>query len=168
MTDTLLAAPGLLTVDEFDEALARAGRVNGPALLFDAWFGRQISTEILTAVIGTIWQMAEYPDRCLTHATWRELFTAAGFTVDGVSAERPAEPVEVWRGTVQERRRDWSWTTDRAIAERFAFGHVRGRPDGRLYRVLAPVEALLCSNTERDEAEYVVDTRGLRITEAGR
>lgn len=169
-TSTLEAAPiyhgaGILDLDQFEEHLDHAGRINGPAVLFDAWFGKQISPQTLAAVIGRVWQMAEYPDSCLPHTVWRKLFAAAGFTVDGVPAERPASPVEVWRGTVPERRRDWSWTTDRAVAEAFAFGHVRRRPTGRLYRALAPAQALLCANTVRDEAEYVVDTRGLRIAE---
>lgn len=31
----------MATVEEFEARLLRAGRVNGPALLFDAWFGRE-------------------------------------------------------------------------------------------------------------------------------
>ncbi|MER7309999.1 hypothetical protein, partial [Streptomyces griseoluteus] len=156
----------LPTVDltEFCTWLGRVGRVNGPALLFDAWHRAQIDTATLTATIGSVWSDAEYPDQCLDREAWRELFAAAGFTVDGQPATRPAEPVELWRGTVPERRTDWSWTTDRAVAERFA-GGLRGRKPGRLYRLLAPPHALLCANTERDEAEYVVDTTGLAITE---
>jgi hypothetical protein len=165
---TIHHGASILDLEQFEEHLDVAGRVDGPAILLDAWFGKQISAETLAAVVGRVWQMAEYPDSCLPHTVWRHLFAAAGFTVDGVPAERPPGPIELWRGTVPQRRRDWSWTTDRAVAETFAFGHVRRRPTGRLYRVLAPAHALLCANTERDEAEYVVDTRGLRITEAGR
>lgn len=156
---------GIIGPDQFEELLDFIGRVDRPALLHDAWLLGRIEKATLTALIGQVWSMAEYPDRALEPMLWRWLFDAAGFTVDGVPAERPAGPVELWRGTVPERRRDWSWTTDRAVAERFAFGHVRGRPDGRLYRVLAPSAALLCGNTERGEAEYVLDTCGLRIVE---
>lgn len=109
--------------------------------------------------------MAEYPDANLDHDQWRDLFDTAEFTVDGHPAPRPDAPVDLWRGSVPDRRTDWSWTTDRAVAARYAIGGVGGRPTGRLYRITAPPAALLCANTQRDEAEYVVDTRGLDITE---
>ncbi|OKI14243.1 hypothetical protein [Streptomyces sp. CB03911] len=156
------AAINHTTIDQFNHWLSKVGRVHGPALLFDAWYGQTINRETLTATIGDIWSAAEYPDRCLDHDTWRDLFNEAGYTVDGHAADRPTEPVELWRGTVPERRTDWSWTTDRATAERFAAG-VRGRKPGQLYRTVAPPEALLCANNGRSEAEYVVDTDGLEI-----
>lgn len=148
---------GHATLDEFERWVERVGRTNAPALLFDAWYGEIIDQDTLTAVVGPIWSDAEYPDRCLDRDIWRDLFDAGGYTVDGQPAERPTEPVELWRGTVPERRTDWSWTTDRTIAEKFAAG-LRGRKPGRLYRLLCPPHALLAANTERGEAEYVVDT----------
>jgi hypothetical protein len=159
-----LVFAGDLDQQEFEELLGRAGRVNGPALLFDAWYGESLTHDVLAAVIGGVWSAAEYPNQCLEHETWRELFDAAGFTIDGVPAERPTASVELWRGSVPERRTDWSWSTDRAVAEKFAAG-VRGRKPGRLYRVMAPPQALLCANNDRSEAEYVVDTRDLVIEE---
>lgn len=109
--------------------------------------------------------MAEYPDRALTREEWRDLFREAGFTIDGHPAPRPTQPVTLWRGSVPERRTDWSWSTARTVAEGYANGTRARRPQGRLYRVDAPPAALLAANMERDEAEYVVDTVGLRITE---
>jgi hypothetical protein len=110
--------------------------------------------------------MAEYPDAALDRPAWRQLFTAAGFTADGRPAERPAGPVELWRGSVPERRADWSWTTRRAVAEGYATGTGARRPTtGRLYRVVAPAAALLAHNTGRVEDEYVIDTGGLTIAE---
>ncbi|MEV6679444.1 hypothetical protein AB0N09_21705 [Streptomyces erythrochromogenes] len=161
------AASGPITTDDFNELLGRAGRVNGPALLFDAWIGRKISQETLAAHIGPVWSGAEYPDRAVDRGSWRAMFRRAGFTVDGVPATRPDEPIRLWRGSVPARRRDWSWTTERAIAEGYAAGTAARRPNGLIYTVLAPPAALLCANpTERNEAEFVIDTRGLRIHEA--
>lgn len=155
-----------LTTEEFDYLAGREGRNSGPALLSEAYSDCRITAATVTALIGGIWSGAEFPDRHLDREEWRWLFNVAGFTVDGVRAARPAEPVLLYRGTVPERRTDWSWTTDRAVAERFAAGS-GGRPPGRIYTVLAPPEALLCACNGRQEAEFVVDTRGLHVQEAG-
>lgn len=155
-----------LTTDELDYLIGREGRNAGPSLLSDAYGEAKITAETVTALIGGIWSGAEYPDRQLDHDTWRWLFNVAGFTVDGAPAPRPTEPIRLWRGTVPARRTDWSWTTDRSIAEGYANGTAARRPTGRLYVLLAPPEALLAANNGRDEAEYVIDTRGLAIWEA--
>ncbi|MEV4505443.1 hypothetical protein [Streptomyces klenkii] len=156
----------LLDAERFTELLLMAGRLDGPALLFDAWFGKTIDAGTLAAHVGRVWNMAEYPDAALDHSTWRRLFAAAGFTADGQTAERPAEPVELWRGSVPERRADWSWSTRRTVAEGYATGTGARRPTtGRLYRVVAPPSALLAYNSGRDEDEYVLDTDALAITE---
>jgi len=94
------------------------------------------------------------------------MFTAAGYTADGRPAPHPTSPVELWRGSVPARRADWSWTARRTVAEGYATGTGAHRPTtGRLYRTLAPASALLAYNSNRDEDEYVIDTRGLEITE---
>ncbi|MFD9517683.1 hypothetical protein [Streptomyces sp. NPDC059979] len=162
----LAAARGPIASDDFDELLGWAGRVNGPALLFDAWISRKITPQTIAAHIGPIWSSAEYPDQAVDRPSWRAMFRRAGFTVDGTPADRPEERVRLWRGSVPARRRDWSWTTERSIAEGYAAGTGARRPQGLVYTVLAPPTALLCANTERQEAEYVIDTRGLRIHEA--
>ncbi|RLU82562.1 hypothetical protein CTZ27_30030 [Streptomyces griseocarneus] len=156
----------LLDADRFAGLLLQAGRLDGPALLFDAWFGQVIDVGTLSAQIGRVWSMSEYPDAALGREVWRTLFATAGFTVDGRPAERPAGPVELWRGSVPERRADWSWSTRRAVAEGYATGTGARRPTtGRLYRILAPPSALLAHVTSRDEDEYVLDTDALTITE---
>ncbi|GGX40935.1 hypothetical protein [Streptomyces noursei] len=156
----------LLDAGRFADLLLMAGRLDGPALLFDAWFGKTIDAGTLAAHVGRVWNMAEYPDAALDRPAWRQLFAMAGFTADGRPAERPADPVELWRGSVPERRDDWSWSTRRAVAEGYATGTGARRPTtGRLYHVVAPPSALLAHNTGRDEDEYVLDTDGLSITE---
>lgn len=156
-----------LTTDGLQRLIDRGGRNCGPVFLSEACDNGIIGDDTVTALVGRTWSMAEFPDRLLDHSTWRELFRVAGFTVDGRPAERPAEPVELWRGSVPEHRTDWSWSTDRTVAEGYAAGRAHRGP-GRLYRLVAPPEALLCANTERGEAEYVVDTDGLLIEEVSR
>lgn len=155
-----------LTTEEFDYLVGREGRNAGPAMLSEAYSDCRITAATVTALIGGIWSGAEYPDSHLDRDEWRWLFKIAGFTIDGVTADRPAEPILLYRGTVPERRTDWSWSTDRKIAEGYADGTAARRPAGRLYAVLAPPESLLCADNGRQEAEYVVDTDGLTIHEA--
>ncbi|MDJ0341772.1 hypothetical protein [Streptomyces sp. PH10-H1] len=159
-----LLAADRLTTGEFSYLVGREGRNSGPELLLEMYDDDKIKADTVTALIGGIWSGAEFPDRHLDRDDWRWLFKVAGFTVDGIPADRPDHPVLLWRGTVPERRTDWSWTTDRAVAERFAAGS-GGRPPGRVYTLLAPPEALLCAYNGRQEAEYVVDTRGLTVHE---
>ncbi len=156
-----------LTTEELEWLIGLAGRVNGPGFLAEALSEDKITAATVTALVGPIWSSAEYPDRELDHNTWRWIFDVAGFTIDGKPAERPAEPLTLYRGAVPERRTDWSWTRTRAVAERFAAG-LRGRGTGRLWVCTVPPESMLAVNTERDEDEVVVDTRGLQITEAER
>lgn len=162
-----LLASDWLTTDELQRLIDRAGRTYGPDFLHQAYLDGVVDKETVTDLVGRVWSMSEFPDRQLKRHVWRWLFQVAGFTVDGQRTERPTEPIELWRGTVPERRTDWSWTTDRAVAEKFADG-MRGRLPGQLYRLMAPPERLLCANTERGESEYVVDTEGLLIEEADR
>lgn len=156
----------LITAGDLSAQILRAGRINGPALLFDAWYSDQITPGTLAALIGDVWSMAEYPDRALDRETWVEMFQAAGYTADGKPAEKPTEPIRLWRGSTPARRRLMSWTTDRAVAAKFAAG-IRGRAVGRVWTITCPPAALLAANTGRGESEYVVDTRGLAITEDG-
>src|SRR5690625_549751 len=149
-----------LTADEWGDIAIGAGRVYGPELLYVAWDGGVISAEVVATLVGSVWAMAEYPDSSLPLDEWRGLFGAAGYTVDGSRAARPTEPLTLWRGSVPERARGWSWSASREVAERYAAGHVTGRRAGRLYRAEVHPLALMCSNLghDRGEGEYVVDT----------
>jgi hypothetical protein len=52
-----------------------------------------------------------------------------------------------------------SWTSDRAVAGRFAHDQIRGRAVGHVYAFDAPPDALLAyiHETGRQESEYVID-----------
>jgi hypothetical protein len=153
--------------EDFDTLLLQAGRAHVPYLVATAWAEDIITVSTLQAVIGWAWSGPEYPDEALDTDEWRYLFDSAGFTVDGKPAERPTEPIRLYRGTAYPYRCRWSWTTDLSVAERFAnrWDFVEGRLPGRIFTMLAPPDFLLCQNNGRQEMEYVVDTRDLKIRE---
>lgn len=152
------------TLVQVNDVLLRVGRNNGPSVLHMLRSVDRLSAEVAAATIGAVWSLAEYPDRYLGHDGWRALFSLAGYTVDGVPAERPIEALTLYRGSVPERRGDWSWTDNRAVAERYAGGGLRGRRAGVVWVAQVEPRRLLARNTGRDEDEYVVDTGGLVIT----
>ncbi len=156
-----------LTYDAFYTLCLRAGRVHGPKVLLDSWMQGRIDNAILSNSVAEVWSAAEYPEQALRRCDWRNLFYSAGYTVDGQLAERPTEPIRLYRGSIPQRRCGWSWTGDLDIAQRFAAGYETGGPIGRLagevWEIMAPPAALLSHITGRQEDEYVVDTRGLRI-----
>lgn len=157
------------SVDELKDALCRVDRVYGPHLLIYLWGEGLLTTDALRATIGDVWSMAEYPDVALPRETWRDLFSEAGYTVDGKPAQRPSSPLHLYRGAVRSpahRRRDWSWTDSLEVARFFAKGP-RGRQPGVVWTATVAPWRLLARNadpqTTRGESEYVVDTRHLRI-----
>jgi hypothetical protein len=125
-----------------------------------------IASATITALTADVWSGAEYPQNYLRQIEWLELFSAAGFTVDGRPAERPADPVKLWRGCVPSRRRRMSWTADRELAQRYADG-IAYRAKGIVFETIVPAASLLCINDlSRGESEYVINTLGLKIREA--
>jgi len=163
--DTILAANNL-SAEELQYLIGRGGRDSGPWLLHTAYTQRKITAAVVAEVIGGVWSMADRPDRELDRDEWRTLFNAAGFTVDGERKPQPADAKLLFRGSVTERRTDWSWTYSIDVATKYADGNVTGRSPGHLWVCMVPPEAMLAINTERDEDEIVVDTRGLDIREA--
>lgn len=157
----------VFNLDQFTKMLGLAGRNAGPGLLYHAWMSHVILPGTVTAMICHVWSGVEYPQDWLRRVDWMDLFAEAGFTVDGRSAERPTEPVKLWRGCVPSLRRRMSWTSDREMAEKYATGMLRGRPRGVVHETVAPPNALLCVNhISRQESEYVINTLGLKIHES--
>ncbi|WP_215545079.1 hypothetical protein [Amycolatopsis sp. CA-230715] len=154
-----------LTADEVDTTLVRVGRCDGPLLLDRLHHHQLITSDEVTRYVGNVWSMAEYPDQALSHTRWRELFRLAGYTVDGVPARRPESAVRLYRGSVEERCGDWSWTDSLDVAVQYAHAGIRGRPPGAVWTALVTPEHLLARNTGRDESEYIVDTSRVEIVE---
>ena len=144
-----------------EEALCRVGRCSGPALLA-ALLRIRALTPATAALAGPTWSMAEFPDAALPHKTWRSIFAMAGFCVDGRRAERPQQPLVLYRGATAARRRMWSWTDDREVAARYAAGHY-GRKPGSVWIAVVDPARLLARVAERQEAEWIVDAARLQI-----
>ena len=162
MSEWLLSLPEeQLTLDALDTAMSRLGRNYEPALVATMYWEREefIRPHLPELVIGA-WGSAEFPSSCLDPYVWEELFSEAGFTVNGKPAHRPKEPVRVYRGAAPEHKIGWSWTPDREQAEwfrdRFNFDGSR-----KLYTMLAqPLDmlAILDGTTHRvGESEVVLD-----------
>ncbi|OXM50265.1 hypothetical protein CFP71_27925 [Amycolatopsis thailandensis] len=163
LVDYLAARATVLSDEELDLALGRVGRVDGPVLVSGLQVRSLITDTQLTAVLGRVWSMAEYPDRALGHARWRELFAKAGYAADGRPESRPDTTLRLYRGSVERRRTDWSWTDSLDVARDYALSGIRGRPRGTIWTALVDPAMLLARNTGRDEKEYIVDTSGLAI-----
>jgi hypothetical protein len=103
------------------------------------------------------WSHPEWPEAVFGTTRWVALFRSVGF------ASRPPRPaptdgLQVFRGASWERRRGMAWTTDRAVAQRFADRWTAsGTGAGRVFVRWAPVPAILAMIDDRNEAEVVVD-----------
>lgn len=91
----------------------------------------------------------------LSLAQWRSLFTQAGYAQDGVPADRPAEPVRLYRGATVEGKHGMSWTSSLDTAKFFAIPTLGD--EGTIWTAVFEPEHLLARITARGEHEYVVD-----------
>jgi hypothetical protein len=115
----------------------------------------------LARTLGGARSGAEHPEESRGAAEWVGLFRPAGCTVNGERSERLAAPVRLYRKAPKSRRRRVSWTSDRAIAERFVVGGIRGREAGMVWMVDAPQEATLAvidGEHGRHEAPHTCST----------
>lgn len=103
------------------------------------------------------WSHPEWPEAVLGTTRWVALFRSVGF------ASRPPRPaptdgLQVFRGASWGRRRGMAWTTDRAVAQRFADRwSASGTSAGTVFAWWAPSRAVLAMIDDRNEAEVVVD-----------
>ncbi|KFZ80846.1 hypothetical protein ED92_11030 [Amycolatopsis sp. MJM2582] len=153
-----------LTTDQLAVALYRVPGDDMPVLLDALHRHRLITDHALSCFVGPAWSHAERPDLTLPRHRWRALFTAAGYTEDGRRVPRPTQPLRLYRGSVADRRDDWSWTESRRVARTYAAGGFGGRLPGAIWTALVEPGRLQACNTDRDEAEFVVDTEGLAIS----
>jgi hypothetical protein len=98
--------------------------------------------DVAAAVVPRLWlRLAPCPIAWVAPARWRRLWAAAGYSVHGEPAERPTEPVTLYRGGSRD---GWSWTDDPQLAAAFATGLGQGDDvTGRLWKALVPPGALL-------------------------
>ena len=161
------SAPGPNRGD-VDRVVLRLGRVWGPYVLEMLHAAGALTTDTAT-LAGPIWGIAEYPQDGMRRASWLGVFALAGYTVDGVRAERPNSPVRLYRGAPFSRRRRMAWTDDLATAKRFARGGLLGHEAGQVWTADVAPERLLARIHEggRGESEYVINTLQLRIVALG-
>lgn len=155
---------GMIDAATFRNAANRIKRVDGPALLFDLYFGGSVdlSRADMAGVVADVWSAAEYPQDSLEDDTWVRFFVENGYCHDGVAAQRSTEPVTVYRGCPADLRFRMSWTSNLRIARQFAEGGLRGRPHGQVFVHRAePCELLAFIDggwsVGRREEEYVID-----------
>lgn len=157
-----------VTAEEFFLLSSRVGRNASPALLWELWVRRKLETDAVAEAVGDAWTGAEYPTHALAdfagedpghgRGMWLELFSDAGFNIDGRPATPPRDPLVLYRGAPEEHRLGLSWTSDLTQARWFAdrWRLTTGDP-APVWRFTAPPERVLAIFREaRQEAEYVV------------
>ena len=154
------------TADDVETAGCRLGRNYYPALLCDLWGEGLLEPAVAAVVVPSAWSAVEWPNRAMTKDVWSLLFALAGYTVDGVPAERPEATMRLWRGALPGHRSGWSWTDDQQLAQWFA-ARIHNGGQGRVWTAEVEPERLLARLGEvvgrPGESEYVVDARGLTI-----
>jgi hypothetical protein len=152
------------TADAMRELLNFYGRNYGPILIWAWWAAGIIVGADVRERILPVWSWSEYP-RDLGTQRWLKLFRATGYVSDSHLA--PSEPITLYRGAVESRRRGMSWTTDPIVAERFAARRpilVRGRivyRQRQVWQVTIPPKAVLARIEGRQESEVIVNPRML-------
>jgi hypothetical protein len=162
-------------VRECFRVMCRVGRNEGPFVLWEWWKSRRLQTQHLGPLVADAWSAAEFPEDLLGRRAWVELFSTAGYVkfVSDTGRPVPRAPLTVYRGAIASCARRMSWTTERTIAERFAYDGLRGRLPGKVYSATAPPRAVLAYIDDpdgRNEAEVVVNPRllrGLRAASTG-
>lgn len=176
----LLAAPELAPMD-LGGAIIRLPLDLGPALLADLDAAGRLTDDLLVSSVASVWERSPYPQAVADLDLWAGWFARTGYVLDGHKPghgrriPRPHAALTLYRGSVPERRADWSWTPQRKIAERYAFGGIEGRPEGAVWTAHVEPDRLLArcliSGGYSDGGdplvdEYVVNTDGLVIERA--
>jgi hypothetical protein len=116
--------------------------------------------------IEDAWTSAEFPMTWMHKREWKYLYNLVGFLEDDRRAERPVEPVTVYRGATRGLRLRWSWTDDLDQAEWFANRLRSTGNDARIWTMKVPPQQVLAHFTKsRGENEWVIDPTGIKIIE---
>lgn len=168
MADWLTTQRGL-TAATFLTAVARVGRRHGPHLLVQAvmagsfgkaeggfsWHSPALAEQ--AKATASVWSDCDRPSWLLNGGDWTALFDVLGYTVDGVFADQPEEPIRLYRGATEEGKHGMAWTSDLAMAEFFATEYSKRAGVGKIYTAVIAPDHLLACITTRGEHEYVVD-----------
>jgi hypothetical protein len=137
-----------------------------PLALCDAARAGRITASDLPEIIANIWTWDDSPTSDLGEADWLEIFRAAGFfsypplvvrQPDGtrLPLARPSSAVTLYRGSLADRMRGMSWTSELDLAERLGRRHT---PYGAavLYKATIAPGAILAYLERRGEGWTVV------------
>ncbi len=170
--DYILDATVLLWLDHYGDVLpAVEAAAYGNRAMFAKMYrdgsGVGIGTDDVAVYAGTAWR-AWGSHEHLSPDEWRDLFDWSGYREDDCQAERPKEPLALWRGATPEHRANWSWTDLRDTAIHYTSGRLVQKEIGLVWRAVVEPERLLAKiSGDRKWNEYVVDTDGLTIEPDG-
>jgi hypothetical protein len=155
------------TVDRpcYDQLARDVGIVHCSKLLRDLTAAGQLDLgdPSMSGIVAEAWASGEPGSAsCIGYGEWLQLFRLNGFTYLGEPAQRPGEPVTVYRGCTHEHRLGMSWSTEVGVARRFATEGMSSRPPGAVYVARVGPDYLLAFIEEgHEEYEWVVDPSGL-------
>lgn len=160
------AHPKQLTIDNVLTWMMRLSSEDAPRFAEELIGAMRMPSEVRTTILANAWSRPHFPENILASYEWIQLFDEVGFAVDGKPAPAPTEPLTLFRGATEAGKEGMSWTTDRAVAERFASGMVMREP-GQVWTATVPPHALLANINGREEAEWVVQPDNLGDVRAG-
>ena len=144
-----------MNTPHFDAAMGYRGRLEGPYILAECW--QTMPAAERPYALAQAWCMAERPERALGARCWVGLFRSVGF-VSEAGQPAPLEPLQLYRGATWGYRRGMAWTTDLAIARKFAkrFGVFDGDVFGAVVEP-AGVLAYIDDTRQGSESEVLID-----------
>lgn len=120
---------------------------------------RRLKTKLAQALTDE-WASPDFREGSIGRQWWIDKWREVGYTASGRAAPRPTEPLELFRGAKYWHRVGMSWTTDYTIAERFAKSIY-----GDVWKARVLPWRLLAYVPDRQELEYVVDPRRLKVSQ---
>jgi hypothetical protein len=140
------------------------GSHDWPAELFDLVYeGKLDNPADLAECVADAWSGAKIPFRALGYDTWIEFFRRAGYSDDGKLAAPLAEPITVYRAAEPQFVHRLAWTGTLDVAKRFTEINTRyGKRPRHIYELTVTPDRVLAHITDRQEDEFIVDSRGLR------
>ncbi|MCV7419323.1 hypothetical protein H7K45_02105 [Mycobacterium yunnanensis] len=149
-----------------DDLVSGVGIIEAPKLIRDLVRdgNLDLTKDEFQGVVAGVWSMAEPFVSGLDWDTWVELFLLNGFTNDGTYANRPAGPLDLYRGATEDKKRGMAWTTDIDVARSFAYDRISNRSVGNVYvaHVAPAVTLAFICDRGLHENEWVIDPRALR------